>query len=55
MPVWKVYLDSGGVAVIYCRLYRNSYPISHFCNRFKKRKEINHGSKKRNNNRRGAA
>lgn len=35
----KVYLDSGGMAVIYCRLYRNSYPISHCCNRFKKIKD----------------
>lgn len=34
----KVFLDNGGMAVIYCWSHRNSYPISHFCNRFKKKK-----------------
>nr|DAY69013.1 MAG TPA: hypothetical protein [Caudoviricetes sp.] len=32
-------LDSGGLAVIYCRLRKNNYPISFFCNRFKKIKD----------------
>lgn len=35
----KVFLDNGGMAVIYCWLHRNSYPISHCCNRFTKIKD----------------
>lgn len=34
-------LDSGGMAVIYCRLRKKDFPISFCCNRFEKIKDAN--------------